>query len=38
MIEADFSNCREYDQGEYDSRSVLFKLAVRVARLASPVL
>jgi cardiolipin synthase len=38
MLKTDFADCREYDQSEYDNRPLWFKLAVRVARLASPVL
>ena len=38
MLEKDFALCRAYDQSEYENRPLWFKLAVRVARLASPVL
>ena len=38
MLERDFARCRVYDHGEYASSSVWFKLAVRLARLASPIL
>ena len=38
MLLRDFANCREYSVGEYESSSLFFKLAVRLARLASPIL
>ena len=38
MIEADLENCREYDQSEYENKPFWFKLGVRMARLASPIL
>jgi cardiolipin synthase len=38
MFEADFAASRLMEPGEYDSKSYLFKVAVRIARLAAPVL
>ena len=38
MLEADFSRCREIDGSDYTSRPVWFRVAVKLARLASPVL
>jgi cardiolipin synthase len=38
MFEADFANSRLMQPGEYDAKSYLFKVAVRLARLAAPVL
>jgi len=38
MFEADFANSRLMLPDEYDSKSYLFKVAVRLARLAAPVL
>jgi cardiolipin synthase len=37
MLERDFDRCREVTAGDYEERSHVFKLAVRLARLASPV-
>ncbi len=38
MFEADFAASRLMEPGELESKSYLFKIAVRVARLAAPVL
>lgn len=38
MFENDFANSRLMVPGEYDSKPYLFKVAVRLARLAAPVL
>ncbi|MBB4659182.1 cardiolipin synthase [Parvularcula dongshanensis] len=38
MIEKDFEKAREHVETDYQQRSVLFKLAVRGARLLAPVL
>lgn len=38
MFEADFARSRKMEPGEYDSKSYLYKVAVRLARLAAPVL
>jgi len=38
MFEADFAVSRLMEPDEYDSKSYLFKVAVRMARLAAPVL
>jgi cardiolipin synthase len=38
MFEADFAVSRLMEPDEYDSKSYLFKVAVRIARLAAPVL
>jgi len=38
MFEADFADSRLMLPGETDSKSYLFKVAVRLARLAAPVL
>ena len=38
MFEADFARSRIMTPGEYDSKSYAFKVAVRIARLAAPVL
>jgi hypothetical protein len=38
MFEADFAVSRLMAPDEYDSKSYLFKVAVRLARLAAPVL
>ena len=38
MFEEDFARSRLMEQGEYESRNYLFKVATRIARLASPVL
>jgi cardiolipin synthase len=38
MFEADFENSRIMALDEYDSKSAWFRLKVRVARLAAPVL
>ena len=38
MFEADFTESRLMAPDEYDSKSYLFKVAVRLARLAAPVL
>ena len=38
MFEEDFARSRLMEQGEYDSRNYLFKVATRIARLASPIL
>ncbi len=38
MFEADFERSRIMQPGEYDSKSYPFKVAVRLARLAAPVL
>jgi cardiolipin synthase len=38
MLKRDFERCREYQAGELQTRSLPFQLAVRVARLASPIL
>lgn len=38
MIEDDMTKCYENDQSKYADRPIWFKMAVRVARLASPVL
>jgi cardiolipin synthase len=38
MFEADFGRSRVMKPGEYDSKSYPFKVAVRLARLAAPVL
>ena len=37
MFEADFARSRRIDDGEYRDRPFWFKLAVRLARLTSPV-
>jgi cardiolipin synthase len=37
MLERDFSNCRLVDFAEYSQRSLPFRVAVRLARLLSPV-
>ena len=38
MLLDDFERCREYHNSEYEASPVWFKLAVRLARLASPIL
>ena len=38
MFEADFADSRLMGPGEYESKPYLFKVAVRLARLAAPVL
>jgi len=38
MLEVDFSRCREVGGADYASRSWWFRVAVRLARLTSPVL
>jgi cardiolipin synthase len=38
MFEEDFARSRLMEQGEYESRNYLFKVATRIARLASPIL
>ena len=38
MFEADFDNSRIMEPNEYDSKSAWFRLKVRIARLAAPVL
>ncbi len=38
MLEEDFRNCRLTDAGELTARSLPFRLAVRFARLLSPIL
>lgn len=38
MLVEDFSHCREVSVFEYENRSWLFRIAVRTARLLSPVL
>ena len=38
MFEDDFARSRLMEPREYDSKSYLFKVAVRVSRLAAPVL
>ncbi len=38
MIENDLTKCYENDENSYADRPIWFKLAVRIARLASPVL
>lgn len=38
MLEEDFSHCRKADIAEYEQRSLWFRIAVRVARLFSPIL
>ena len=38
MFEADFENSRPMGPHEFESKSYLFKVAVRLARLAAPVL
>ncbi|MDF1852716.1 MAG: cardiolipin synthase [Verrucomicrobiales bacterium] len=38
MLEVDFARCRQVGKEDYSSRPLWFKLAVKLARLASPVL
>lgn len=38
MLEDDFSHCRKADLSEYEQRPLWFRVAVRVARLFSPIL
>jgi len=38
MFENDFENSRRMEAGEFDDKNYLFKVAARLARLASPVL
>jgi len=38
MLESDFANARLMDRDEYDQKPLWFKVAVRSARLAAPVL
>ena len=38
MFEEDFRNSRRMKSGEYENKNYLFRVATRVARLASPVL
>lgn len=38
MFEADFERSRRMEQGEYENKNYLFRVATRIARLASPVL
>ena len=38
MFEEDFENSRRMVQGEYENKNYLFRVAARIARLASPVL
>ena len=38
MFEADFEHSRRMEQGDHESKNYLFKVATRIARLASPVL
>jgi len=38
MFEEDFSKSRRMEAGEFDEKNYLFRVAARVARLASPVL
>jgi cardiolipin synthase len=38
MFEDDFSKSRRMEAGEFDARNYLFRVAARLARLASPVL
>jgi cardiolipin synthase len=38
MFEDDFATSRLMEQDEYDKKSFLFKVAVRTARLAAPIL
>jgi len=37
MLENDFSQCRHVTSSEYKNRNFLFRLAVRIARLMSPI-
>ncbi len=38
MFEEDFARSRLMEQGEYERKNYLFKVATRIARLASPIL
>ena len=38
MFEEDFKHSRRMEQGEYENKNYLFRVATRIARLASPVL
>jgi cardiolipin synthase len=38
MFEDDFANSRRMEPGEYEKKNYLFRVATRIARLASPVL
>lgn len=38
MLEADFENARQMERDEYNQKSIWFKIAVRSAHLAAPVL
>jgi cardiolipin synthase len=38
MFEEDFDNSRRMEQGEYENKNYFFRVATRIARLASPVL
>ena len=38
MLLTDFSHCRELSMEDIENRSLIFKLAVRIARLLSPLL
>jgi hypothetical protein len=38
MFEADFARSRKMHAGEYDEKPAWFRLAVRLSRLAAPVL
>lgn len=37
MLEADFAQSRRMEPGEYDAKPLLFRFAVNLARLTSPV-
>lgn len=38
MLDEDFGNCRQVSVAEYNGRSFLFRMAVRIARLFDPLL
>ena len=38
MFEDDFSNSRQMEPNEFDDKPLWFRVAVRAARLAAPVL
>lgn len=38
MLNEDFTRCRQADAAEFDQRSLLFRVTVKVARLLAPVL
>jgi cardiolipin synthase len=38
MFEDDFANSRRMEPGEYEEKNYLFRVATRIARLASPIL